>query len=317
MLARLIVILMLFLAGCATAPTALPANATPNPVQAYVDANASQATAVAAVATAQFYTSQLTATVEARDESATAQAQSLWATQQAVNIAGTERTWSATATADSALATSITSATSSAAAVQAAWTQRAVNITSTADYASVQAYATEMYSKSQESEMQVQRDQSVNSIRAAAPWGLLGFVVLFTALIAYRWSKVRIIQRDERGDAPILLNVVDGLAYDADRHPVSTAGLLRADLKRLPQLSAENHTQTTTRDQILDLATRLPSAPRLRENITAALANPESKAPPQIQIIPEEQARLWLKDVLPNIFQDAIDGEIISQEGEK
>ena len=37
--------------------------ATPNPVEAFVNANSSQATAVAAVSTAQFYAGQLTATV--------------------------------------------------------------------------------------------------------------------------------------------------------------------------------------------------------------------------------------------------------------
>ncbi len=122
-LARLIVILMLFLAACAPMSNTLPANSTPNPVQAYVDANTNQATAVAAIATAQFYTGQLTATVEASNLESTAQAQDMEATQQAVNIAGTQQTWSASATADSAQATTAASATSSAVAVQAAWTK--------------------------------------------------------------------------------------------------------------------------------------------------------------------------------------------------
>ena len=64
---------------------------------------------------------------------------------------------------------------------------------------------------------------------------------------------MRVIRRDEHGDAPLLLNTIDGIAYDADRHPVSTAGLLRNDLQHLPQLSAENHAQTVAHDQMLNL----------------------------------------------------------------
>ncbi len=303
------------LAACSTAMDAAPSSTgTPNPVQAYVNSNLSQATAVSAIATAQFYTGQLTATVEAANLASTAQAESMSATQQAVSIASTQQTWSATATAGSAQATTIASETSSAVAVQAMWTERAVSITSTADAASVQAFATEQFGKSQETEMQLERDRSMNNVRAAAPWALLFFGVTFTALIAYRWTRVRVIQRDERGDAPLLLNTIDGIAYDADRHPVSTAGLLRSDLQRLPQLSAESHTQTTARDQMLDLVTRLPDSPRLQEKLTAALASPDPKSAPQVQVITEEQARTWLKDVMPHLLQDAVDGEIISTE---
>ena len=45
--------------------------ATPNPVEAFVNANSSQATAVAAVSTAQFYAGELTATVQSQQITAT------------------------------------------------------------------------------------------------------------------------------------------------------------------------------------------------------------------------------------------------------
>ena len=68
---------------------------------------------------------------------------------------------------------------------------------------------------------------------------------------------------------------------------------------------------------MLDLVTRLPDSPRLQERITAAIASSKSKTTPQVQIIPEEQARTWLNDVLPHLLQDAIEGEIIPTDKEK
>ncbi len=95
--------------------------------------------------------------------------------------------------------------------------------------------------------MQLERDCSMKNVRAMSPWALLFFGVAFIALVAYRWSRVRVIHRDERGDAPLLLNTIDGIAYDVDRHPISTAGLLRNDLQQLPRLSVENYSQTVAR----------------------------------------------------------------------
>jgi hypothetical protein len=290
---------------------------TPDAVQAYVNANASQATAVAAVATAQYYTSGLTATADAHNQAATEQAFGLQATQQAENIQATERSWDATSTAGAAQATQSASDTATANAVESIWTEQAVNVTATAAQASVQAYATEQYSNARTEELSLQRKELMNNVAAVTPWAAFGISFIAVILFVFRWTKVRVIHRDERGDAPLLLNTIDGIAYDADRHPVSTAGLLRNDLKQLPQLSAENHTQTVARDQMLDLVTRLPDSPRLQEKLTATLASPDPKSAPQVQVIPEEQARTWLKDVMPHLLQDAIEGEIIPSDKEK
>jgi hypothetical protein len=307
--------LLLFLTACATpSQTAYPAN-TPDPLQPYMDANASKGTAVAAVATAEYFSSQLTATVEIRNQIGTQQAAS-------ANAIATERAWNATSTADSILATG----TASAVAQQAIWTQRAMDITATADSAAVQAFATEQYSRARSNELSIQRKEMMNSVAAVVPWGIGMGTLAIMLLVLVRWSRVRIIQRDPRGDAPLLLNVVDGVAYDFDRHPTSTGGLQREDIKLLPKFSASDHIQTAERDQMLDLATRgslRANAPRRRPVPLEPLRNsvPQiassvstSTSAPQIQVIDVLQAKPLFHDVIPHIVRDAIEAEIIEGE---
>jgi len=298
-----------FISSC----TALAQTAySPDPIQAYVDANASKGTAVAAVATAEYFSMQLTATIEARNQIATQQAVS-------VNSLATERAWNATSTADSIHAAT----TASAVAQQAIWTQRAMDITATANSAAVQAYATQQYSLARNEELSIRRKEMMNSVAAIVPWsvGVGTFVVMVIAFM--RWSRVRVIQRDPRGDAPLLLNVVDGVAYDFDRHPTSTGGVQREDIKLLPKFSASDHTQTTARDQAVDLATRgllrenTPHRKQLGQTKMNTHLLPNSSTP-QIEIIDASQAKPLFHDVIPHIVQDAIETEIISEplEGE-
>jgi hypothetical protein len=242
--------------SCASPAPVLVSSRTPDPIQAYVDANSSQETAVAAIATADYFSNQLTATVEARNQTATQQVVYLQSTQQAVQIQSTERAWNATSTADSIQSTTVAESTASAVAQQAIWTQRAMDITATADVASVQAFATKQYSIARTEELSLERKELMNNVVAITPWSMLVTTFVFLAIFFKRWTRVRIIQRDARGDAPLLLDVMDGVAYDADRHPTSTGGLQREDIKLLPQFSASDHTQTTARDQMVDIATR-------------------------------------------------------------
>lgn len=302
--------ILLLLTACAAPAQVAYSTRTPDPIQAYVDANASQGTAVAAIATAQFYSGQLTATVEARNQ---------MGTQQAMQIQSqsTERAWNATATADSIQSTTIAAGTASAVAQQAIWTQRAMDITATADSAAVQTYATQQYAIARDEELTIQRRELMNNVGAIVPW--LALICTFAAavIVFMRWSRVRVIQRDPRGDAPLLLNVVDGVTYDADRHPASTGGIQREDIKLLPKLSANEFEQTTARDQMVDLATRgLPSANQ-RKGISKRLMEENlsgDHAMPEIESIDANSARPLFKDVIPRIVQDSIDAEIISQE---
>jgi hypothetical protein len=284
-----------------------------------VDANSSKGTAIAAIATADYFGSQLTSTVEARNQSATQQVLAIQGTQLAIQVQSTERAWQATATADSARATAIASQTASAVAQQAIWTQRAVDITSTADAASVQAYATQQYAESKSEQLAIERAELINNFAAFIP-SVVGLSVLGVGiLIALRWSRYLVIQRDARGDAPLLMNVVDGVAYDADRQPTGAGGLLRDDVKALPKLSAGDYLQTTTRDQLLDLKTRGFQGTRqyrLASSSTSpprALPTPTGDAP-QVKVIEPALAKHLYHDIIPNLVRDAIDAEIISEE---
>jgi len=296
---RLGLFLLLFITAC-SAPSAqvvLPTR-TPDPIQVYADANSSQGTAAAAVATADYFSNQLTATTEAEKRNAT---------QQAIQIQSqaTERAWNATATADSLQSTAI----ASAAAQQAIWTQHAMDITATADTASVQAFATAQYGIARTAELALQRKELVNNVAAIVPW--MSLICLFAVLLIVflRWSRVRIIHRDRHGDAPLLLNVVDGVAYDADRSPASTAGLQREDLKRLPQFSAQDHTETTARDQLRGLP-----PPTSKKGFSRPAHQVSHTEMPQIETIDSTSARPLFKDVIPHIVQDSIDAEVISEE---
>jgi len=298
--------LLVFVTACASpAQTVMPLPSA-DPLRVYVDAETSQGTAIAAVATAEYYTTQLTATAESRNQIGTQQAMQNQAQ-------ATERVWNATATADSIQATSAAAMTASAIAQQAVWTQRAMDITATADSAAVQAFATAQYGMARTEELSLQRKELMNNVAAVTPWILL--FATFAALILFlkRWTRVRIIQRDTRGDAPLLLDVVDGVTYDADRSPSAAAGLQRVDLNRLPQFSANDHTHTAARDQAIDLAMRSHGKGN-RRPFPSAPAQPGEIPMPPIETIEPNTARPLFRDVIPHILQDAIDAEVISEE---
>ena len=192
-----------------------------------------------------------------------------------------------------------------------------MDITATADAASVQAFATKQYNIARTEELSLQRKELMNNVAAITPWVMLVITFVFLAIFFKRWTRVRIIQRDPRGDTPLLLDVVDGVAYDADRHPTSTAGLQREDIKLLPKFTASDHTQTTARDQMVDIATRgLPGTPQ-RKAISKQLKDESisgDRSIPKIETIDPISARPLFRDVIPHIVQDSIDAEIISQE---
>ena len=302
--------LLVSLTACAapSAQVAIPTR-TPDPIQVYVDAKSSQGTAAAAIATADYFSNRLTATVEAENQTATQQAMQ-------IQVQSTERAWNATATADSIRSTTSASGTASAVVQQAIWTQRAVDITATADIASVRAFATAQYGMARTEELSLKRKELTNNVEAIVPWISLVCTFAVLAIVFMRWTRVRVIPRDPRGDAPLLLDVVDGIAYDADRNPTSTAGLQREDLKRLPQFSTNDHTQATARDQVVDLATRgLPNIPQRKEirQLKDEFISEDGNMP-HIEAVNPNSARPLFKDVIPHLVQDSIDAEVTSEE---
>ncbi len=179
--------------------------------------------------------------------------------------------------------------------------------------------ATQQYADSRSEELSIERAELINKITAFIP-SVVGLSVLGVGLlVALRLSRYRIIQRDGRGDAPMVMNIVDGIIYDADRQPTSTGGLLRDDVKALPQLSAEHYLQTTTRDQLLDLKTRGLNGVR-HQHLASSSTSPPRALPtptgevPQVKIIEPALAKPLYHDIIPNLVRDAIDAEIISEE---
>ena len=312
---------ILFLVACTTT-TAY--GGTPDPIQVYVNAGSSQATAAAAISTADYYAHQLTATVEAHNMQATERAWSAQSTEQSANSTATARVWEATTTAASVQSTSTAAELATVQAIQATATQHAFDITSTADYAAVQAYATQQFSKAKQAELTIQRGELTNQIRAITPWGMLIVTFLVAMSVSRNWMRVRVIQRDPHGDAPLLLDVVDGVAFDMDRNPAATAGIQREDLKSLPQFSASTHSQIAARDQLLSMASRgLASGDDaiVRRTIAKQIADSSFSSPgtkPDLQVIDIQETKPLFKDVLPRMLEDAIEAEIIvdDQEGE-
>ena len=133
-----------------------------------------------------------------------------------------------------------------------------------------------------------------------------------------------VIHRDQYGDAPLLLNVVDSVVVDMDRNPSSTAGLQRQDLKQLPKFSSITQEQVTARDQLLDMSLRsrsLTGDGAVRKAIARQIADSALSSTsryPGLQVIDIQGVRSLFMDVLPGIIEDAIEAEIIEdQEGDQ
>jgi hypothetical protein len=221
--------------------------------------------------------------------------------------------WTATASVEQTATAA--SGTATQQVREAIATQRAADITSTVDAAAASAQATALHGQAVSVELAIERERMMNSVQAAAPWGALGVTFVFVLVIAFRWSKVRPIQRDVRGDAPLL--VVDGKIYDADRNPYPLVDL-SGKKPSIPALTPpEMQSATTARDQMVDLATRGTQGPTnpQRKAIAQKMAAQNMLPPPaQIRVLSPEQARPLLSDVIPGIVRDAIETDLTNQE---
>ena len=238
-------------------------------------------------------------------------------TQDAI-ATGTERAWMLTgwtATASVEQTATAGSGTATQLAREATATQRAADITATVDAAAASAQATALHGQAVSVELAVERERMMNKVQAAAPWGALGVTFVFVLVVAFRWSKVRPIQRDARGDAPLL--IIEGKVYDADRNPYPLVDL-SGPKPSIPALTApEMQADTTARDQMIDLATRggQGQATPQRKAIAQKMAAQNILPPPaQIRILQPEQARPLLGDVIPGIVRDAIETDLTSTE---
>jgi hypothetical protein len=300
---RCLPLLALLLSACATPADYAPARlATPSP-DTYTLALGNiqaQATLESIQATSQAISAELTATAYAP-------------TQQAIETA-TERAWTITGwTATAAVEQTATSANGTATAQ--AWTPTP-NFTATVESAQAAAQATALHGQAVSVELAIERERMMNEVQAVAPWAALVVVLTFTLIMAYRWSKVRPVQRDERGDAPLL--IIDGKVYDADRNPYPLVDL-SGPKPQIPALTApELQFATTARDQMIDLATRgKPGQTPQRKALVQKMAAQNILPPPaQIRVLPPEQARPLLGDVIPGIVRDAIETDLNEEGGQ-
>ena len=160
----------------------------------------------------------------------------------------------------------------------------------------------------------------MNKVAAVVPWSIGRWnLCRHWSSSSFAGPACAVIQRDPRGDAPLLLDVVDGVAYDADRHPTSTGGLQREDIKLLPQvLSQRSYPNHRARSDAGSCHTRTARHKQKKSEQQAAQEIGDKLlgdgAMPKIETIDANSARPLFKDVIPHIVQDSIDAEIISQE---
>ena len=316
----LLLLPMVLLAACGTPPSASP-TATPDIYQLALGNIQAQATLDAMQATSQAISANLTAVAYAPTqqaaETATERAWTMTGWTATAAVQQTASSASGTAT-EQAIQATVTQQAVDLAATQQNWsvtlTQRALDITATVDSAAASAQATALHGQAVSVELAIERERMMNKVQATAPWMALVITLAFLLVIAWRWSKVRPIQRDSRGDAPLL--VINGSVYDADRNPFP---LLDMSSKKasIPALTSPDiQSATTARDQMIDLATRgtqgqpNPQRKALAQKMAAQSMLP---TPTVIQVITPEQARPLLGDVIPGIIRDAIETDLREQ----
>jgi hypothetical protein len=293
-----LLLLILSLVACGTLPDSVPTvtpTGTPDIYQLALGNLQAQATLEAMQATSQAISANLTSTAYAP-------------TQQAIETA-TERAWVVAGWTATAAIEQTATANSGTATAQA-WTPTP-NFTATVEAAAASAQATALHGQAVSVELAIERERMMNKVQAIVPWAALIVAFVFVLVLAFRWSKVRPVQRDARGDAPLL--VIDGKIYDADRNPYPLVDL-SGKKPQIPALTApELQIPTTARDQMIDLATRggqgQTSLQRkaIAQKMAAQNILPQ---PAQVRVLPSQQAKPLLGDVIHGIVRDAIETDL-------
>lgn len=126
-------------------------------------------------------------------------------------------------------------------------------------------------------QMQRQRERSAttNQLYALAPYVVGGlFLALawkFISMMVRRYG-VMTIPLDGRGNPHPMLDVVDGVAFDADRMANAAIVTRRKDVIRLlPPVTADRQDAVTRDDQAIDLRTRSATLRRISDQLPKAL----------------------------------------------
>ncbi len=279
---------------------------------------------------------QQTATVEAFAATATARAWDATATAEAQRATATARAWQTTVEAAYAQGTATAqahhvqaTATAQVAATATAQADHAARATATVEAVYFQATATAIADQQAVEEAlrkeRIRREQLVTRqeeivypVKAYGPWvillALVGLILWggHGILKAYM-LRLRAIQRDERGDAPVLI-LNQGrqiVAYDPDRAFGPALLMGRDGQVTQPQLAPpELQGPVTLRDQTIDAVTRgrpgnAPSAQQKRAAQAMVAQPPPTRPTPAgpVRIVEARQVRGWLKDVTPQALR--------------
>lgn len=294
----LFVVLSFVFFACASPPTS---------VDPYVMVESAQRTSEAAQNQADFFGSQLTATARAPIVGYTS-------TAAAVSIAQTEAIGTVTFAAytKSAQETEIASL----------WTPTPVpthtpDITATVVYAMVQAEGTKMANETELNNLKIKRVQMSNTF-----WAVFLPILLLCLLIAAgyvgitlsRSFRKHIVQRDEKGDSPLIMDIVNGQLIDLDANPNhSTYGnksilehafeqwLSRkfGYIPQLPAITSERQDLVKERDQITDF--------HVRQSAVLKRLPQAGSVPPQL---PAPANSLPSPSYMPELPRPAVDGFI-------
>ncbi|MEN4011392.1 MAG: hypothetical protein ROW48_05120 [Bellilinea sp.] len=245
------------------------------------------------------------------------------ATEEGIRAAAaatqTQQVWNATATADSSQATATAAANATAVSWSSTATHSVWNNQATAEVASVQALQTAQAAQADMARMAAERQRTINTIQAAAPWVILAIAVPLVAYLAWIWGNAealrrRAIPRDPRGDAPILIlddhgrrNVIDPDLFFGAAMSIGKNGQPEAPLLAAPELQS----QVKARDQAVDLVSRgLPGQPPRRRALPALTQPALNPLLGNVRVVEPDEVKDWISDVLPRIQQKAL------QEGE-
>jgi hypothetical protein len=228
----------------------------------------------------------------------------------------------ATATAQAQQATATAATQERQAQQRATATAWAQSAEATAQAWRIQA--TREAADAERTRMALEREKIVQPLVTWGPWALAiaalaligwGIIVAIRALEV----RARMIQRDQRGDAPLMvLRNPDGsvVIVDPDR-AFGPATVLDGGVVTQPALVApELQERVTARDQAVDLASRgLPQAQRPRVSPAQAarvLAAPDGepkRALTSVRIVDPGEVRGWLGEVEPLALTASIESE--------
>lgn len=303
----ILILLLTLLASCTTEPSA-PA-ITPEPlnpvVDFYVEVQRAEATGKAIEATQMWIHGQLTATQQVKEENATAQAAAATAQAFAMQSTATheafvaqqyatQRSFEVTSTAQAIGTATAYPQTATAQSLHQTQTQQAWQTTATMDAAYGAAQATAAHGNAQSVELAVERERVTNMTRAWLPWMGFGVLIALITVMGIRYSKIRVVQKDAFGAAPVL--VIDSTVMDMDS---STS------MQRLGDGSVEwnqGSEAMTERKQKVDLMRALPAG--------------KPELPPSVFDGPRPVPRLEVIEgnSVPRALLDEIEDQIVEEE---